>query len=144
MAETTYTIQSRPPVRAFAVAAVGALLGAFLLVLALVEGWHVVVAVLGGLLLAAGLALLIVAYLSMQRLAVHLSLDESGYRLVGPGGRHDGRWADVSKVTQSEDGTHVTIYHGPVRRTHLLFARDDDALAAVLNDIRARLQAARG
>lgn len=144
MAETTYTIQSRPPVRAFAIAAVSALLGAFLLVLALANGWSVVVSVLGGLLLAAGVALLVVAYLSMQRLAVHLTLDEDGYRLVGPSTRHEGRWADVSKVTQSEDGVHVTIYHGSVRRTHLLFSRDDDVLESVLDDVRARLQAARG
>ena len=74
MAETTYTIQSRPPVRAFVIAAVGALLGALLLVLAIAQGWHLVVAILGGVLLAAGVALLIVAFMSMQRLAVHLTL----------------------------------------------------------------------
>ena len=61
MAETTYTIQSRPPVRAFVIAAVGALLGALLLVLAIAQGWHLVVAILGSVQLATGVALLIMA-----------------------------------------------------------------------------------
>lgn len=143
MAETTYTIQSRPPVRAFVIAAVGALLGALLLVLAIAQGWHLVVAILGGVLLAAGVALLIVAFMSMQRLAVHLTLDDDGYRLVGPGDDHEGEWADVSKVTQSEDSVHVTIYHGSVRRTHLLFSRPDAEIDRVLDDIKERLESRR-
>ena len=46
-------------------------------------------------------------------------------------------------MAQSQEGSHVTIYHGAVRRTHLLFPGGDRAqIDAVLADIRARLQGA--
>ncbi len=102
--------------------------------------------VLGALLLAAGVVLLVMALVSMNRFAARLTLTDKGYRLVGPRGvDHAGEWADVSKVTQSQEGSHVTIYHGAVRRTHLLFPGGDRAqIGEVLADIRARLVAAKG
>ena len=51
MAESTYLIQPRPPVRAYLIAAIAALAGALLVVGALAQGWHVAVLVIGGVLL---------------------------------------------------------------------------------------------
>lgn len=145
MAETTYVIKPQPPVRAFVTAAVADLVGAVVLVVALSQGWHVAFAILGGLILVAGVALLVAAIVSINRFAARLTLTDEGYRLVGPGVDHAGEWADVSKVTQSQEGSHVTIYHGSVRRTHLLFPGGDRAqIDQVLADVRARLQAAKG
>lgn len=140
MAESTYLIQSRPPVRAFAVAAVVALAGALLLVGSLAWGWHLLVGVIGGIALAAGVALTVIAFLSIRRLAVRLTLDDDGYTVSGSEVDHSGQWRDVSKVTRSKEGAHVTIYHGPVRRTHLLFpAGDSPQIDEILADVRARL-----
>ncbi|MHA6513715.1 hypothetical protein [Tessaracoccus sp. Z1128] len=145
MAETTHVIKPQPPVRAFVTAAGADLIGAVVLVAALNQGWHVAVVVVGALFLVAGVALMVAAFVSLDRLAVRLTLDDDGYRLVGPGVDHSGEWADVSKVTQSQEGSHVTVYHGPVRRTHLLFPGGDRAqIDEVLADIRSRLQAAKG
>lgn len=145
MADSTHVIKPQPPVRAFVTAAVADFAGAVLLVLALGQGWHVAAVVAGGLLLAAGVVLMVMALVSMNRFAARLTLTDKGYRLVGPGVDHAGEWADVSKVTQSQEGSHVTIYHGAVRRTHLLFPGGDRAqIGEVLADIRARLVAAKG
>ena len=145
MAESIHVIKPQPPVRAFVTAAVADLVGAVVLVAALSQGWHVALVVLGALLLVAGVGLLVMALVSMNRVAARFTLTDDGYRLVGPGVEHSGEWADVSKVTQSQEGSHVTIYHGAVRRTHLLFPGGDRAqIDAVLADIRARLQTAKG
>ena len=144
MAESTYLIQPRPPVRAFVIAAVAALAGALLLVGALASSWHAAVAVLGGLLLAVGVALLVAAFVSMSRLAVRLVFDDDGYAVRGLDAEQSGRWIDVTKLTVSEDGGHVTIYHGAVRRTPLLFPGRERALVDdVLADATARLRQSR-
>ena len=145
MAETTYLIQSRPPVRAFVIAALCALVGAGLLVLAVSQGWHVAVTIIGAILLACGVALAVAAGLAMRRLRVYLTMDEDGYSLVGQGEEHVGDWLDVNQVTRSgEGGGHVIIYHGPERRTHLFFsASDPGQIDTVLDDLRDRLKASR-
>ena len=145
MPESTHVIKPQPPVRAFVPAAVADLAGALLLVAALSQGWHVAFVVVAALLLVAGTALMIGAFVSLNRLAVRFTLTDEGYRLLGPGVDHAGEWADVSKVTQSQEGSHVTIYHGAVRRTHLLFPGGDraqidevlaDYVAATLDSLR--------
>ena len=144
MAESTYLIQPRPPVRAYLVAAIAALAGALLVVGALAQGWHVAVLVIGGVLLAAGVALTVAAFLSMSRLAVHVVFDDDGYAVRGVDAEHSGKWLDVTKLTVSEDGGHVTIYHGAGRRTHLLFpGRERTLVDDVLADATARLRQSR-
>lgn len=144
MAETTYLIQSRPPVRAFVIAALCALVGAGLLVLAVSQGWHLAVTIVGAILLACGVLLAAVAVAAMRRLRVYLTMDEDGYSLVGQGQEHVGEWLDVNQVTRSGEGGHVIIYHGPERRTHLYFSTTDpDQIDAVLDDLRDRLKASR-
>ena len=145
MPESTHVIKPQPPVRAFVTAAVADLAGALLLVAALSQDWHIAFVVVAILLLVAGTALMIGAFVSLNRLAVRFTLTDEGYRLLGPGVDHAGEWADVSKVTQSQEGSHVTIYHGAVRRTHLLFPGGDRAqIDEVLAEVRARLKAAKG
>lgn len=145
MADSSYVIKPRPPVRAFVIAAIASLVGAILLVIGLSQGLHVAVPVIGGVILVGAVALLTGAVLSMRRLAVTLTLGDDGYVLRGPGLEHSGQWSDVSKVTQSAEGSHVTIYHGVVRRTHLLFPGGDrQQIYDVLMDIRARLAALKG
>lgn len=144
MDRTVYVIPPRPPVRAFAIAAIVALVGAVLLVMALSWQWPVVVVVIGAILLGVGVLLALLGYLSMSWLAVRMELDDEGYRVRGSAKEHHGKWADVSKVTRTEEGSHVTIYHGNVRRTHLLFpSPDDPRIDQVLADVTARLRASR-
>jgi hypothetical protein len=111
---------------------------------ALAWGWHVAVLVIGCVLLAAGVALTIAAFLSMSRLAVRVVFDDDGYAVRGVDAEHSGKWLDVTKLTVSEDGGHVTIYHGAVRRTHLLFpGRERTLVDDVLSDATARLRQSR-
>ena len=99
---------------------------------------------IGGVLLAAGVALTVAAFLSMSRLAVHVVFDDDGYAVRGVDAEHSGKWLDVTKLTVSEDGGHVTIYHGAVRRTHLLFpGRERTLVDDVLADATARLRQSR-
>lgn len=121
MPERTFFLKPRPPLRAFAIAAVLSLVGAVLLVLALQNSWHVIVAVLAGLTLAGGIVLFAIAVVAMGWLGVRITLTDEGYHISGTNQEHHGRWDDVTKVTQAIEGAHVTIYHGNVRRTHLIF-----------------------
>ena len=145
MAETTYLIQTRPPVRAFAIAAVATLLGAVLLVAALSSGWHPVVAILSGIVMAGGLVLLAAAFTTMGRNAVQLTFTEDGYRVEGREVNGEGQWLDVTKVTQTQSGSRVTIHHGPNRATYLMFPGNDPAqVDEVVKDLRERLRVVKG
>ena len=145
MAKTTYLIQPRPPVRAFAIAAVATLLGALLLVAALNSGWHVIVAILAGLVVLAGVGLLVVAFLSMGRMAVEVTFDDDGYRVDGREVEGEGQWIDVTKVTQTQSGNRITIHHGPSRATYLMFPGNDPAqVEQIIEDLRARLLQVKG
>ena len=88
MAESTYLIQPRPPVRAYLIAAIAALAGALLVVGALAWGWHVAVLVIGCVLLAAGGALTNAGVPPMGRIALPGGFDDDGDAGpgVGPGG----------------------------------------------------------
>lgn len=143
MPEQTFFLKPEPPLRAFAIAAVLSLLGGLLLVLALQNGWHAVIQVLFGLMLAAGIALFVAAVVAMARLGVRITLTDEGYRVTGTNQTHEGKWIDVSKVTQAVQGAHITIYHGNVRRTHLIFpgGRAQEQVPEVIDAIMDRLKA---
>lgn len=121
MPERTFVLRPRPPLRAFAIAAILSLVGAVLLVFALQNEWHVVVTLVASVTLVLGIALFAMALVSMARLGVRVTLNDEGYRVSGTNQEHVGKWADVTKVTQAVHGAHITIYHGNVRRTHLIF-----------------------
>lgn len=140
MTESVHLITPRPPVRALIIAGVDSLLGAVLLVLSLSNSWHWVGVAFGIVLLVAGLGLAALAFAAPSARAARLVIDDEGYRLTSGGQEQQGRWDEVSRVTQSEDGTRVTIHHGPERRNHLVFVGQPPALvASVLEDIRAQL-----
>ena len=145
MAPTTFLIPPRPPVRAFAIAAVLALVGAVLLVVSLSLSWPIFIAVIGAAVGVTGFALLALALLVMRRSTLVLTMNDDGYAVTGSGKALKGDWLEVNRVTQSRQGGEVTIYHRDNRRAHLVFPSDDSAqVAAVVADIRSRLNAARG
>lgn len=145
MADTHYVIKPRPPVRAFGIAAVASLLGAGLVVLALVNVWHWVALALGVVVLVAGILLFVAGLLAAGRNRVQITFTDDGYTLLGDGGRESGEWAGVTRVTQADDGRHVTIHEGPDVRHHLIFAPgNDDQVAELLDDMTTRLDAAKG
>lgn len=143
MSASTYVIRPRPPFRALVISAVLSLLGALLLVLGLALSWHIVVAVLGGVLLSAGVALFIAAVVVMRRRVVVLTLDAQGYTVVGAGQDHKGTWKKVTRVTQNEAGDRLTI-HESEQRTYLYFMTPDgELIEAVAKELRRRLRASR-
>ncbi len=144
MPASRYLIRPRPPVRALAIAAVATLVGAVVLVLSVSLGWPVIVGVLAVLLLLGGAALAGAALWAMRRHVVALTLDEEGYHVAGAGQRHQGQWADVTRVAQNQAGDRLVIHQGQAR-THLVFAgRDEQLIADVVEDIKARLRAVHG
>lgn len=140
---TDYLLRPRLPVGGLITMAVVCLVGAVLLVVSLQLEWHPFISIALAILMAAGFALAVLAVLSMGRLSVRVELDPDGYRLRGPRGTQQGRWADVTRVTQNGDV--VTIHRGEERRDRLVFtSADDDVVGDLLADMTRRLDAAKG
>lgn len=142
----TYILEPQLPLRAFAIAAGLSLVGGSLIALGHSGGWHWALLVMAWLLLAGGVALAIAAVWSLRSMRTFIDLTEEGYAIRGPGGLKSGTWDQVTKVTQTLDGRHLTLYHGEVGRTHILRpARSDDhQLAELLADMSQRLDSNRG
>ena len=141
MAQSVYPLTPQPPIRALVVAAVASLIGALLLVLALNNGWHMIVVVLAALVLLVGVGLAVAAFATPARRRVTVTIDDDTFRVEGAGSLHEGQWAEVTRVTQSEDGNHVVIHEGPEKRTHLVFNRQrPELISDLLSDVRSRLQ----
>lgn len=137
-----HVLKPRPPVRAFVIAAVLVLLGALLLAAVSGAVWTALAVVL----LLAGLALAGMAGWSMHTMRTFVDLDAEGYRIVGPGVDKAGSWGDVTKVTTSAHGSHLTLFHGQVGRTHILCpgGGEDPEMKALVADVAAHLDADRG
>ena len=145
MAASTYTIVPRTAVRAFLIAALASILGAAFLVLALTNSWHPAVAVISVVVLAAGLLLALAAYLAQRASVAELVLNEDGYTVVTRDGSQSGEWADVTRITRTLEGAHVTIHEGDTKRIRLEFRSDDTAqLDEVLAEMGKRLDMAKG
>lgn len=145
MADSSYVIKHRPPVRALLIAAVTSVVGAALLVLAMTYQWHVALSVTGGVLVAVGLLLFVLGLLAMNRGQATLTFTRDGYQLTTPQGTDGGNWADVTRVTQSGDGHRVTIFDGDEARHTLAFSPGSTAeIEKVLADLSARLDKAKG
>lgn len=139
-----YVLKPRPPVRAFLISAVLILIGALLL--ALTGGKAVVWVALSWIVLLAGLALVGMAGYSMVKMRTFIDLDDQGYKILGPGVEKAGAWSDVSKVTTSAEGAHLTLYHGQVSRTHILCpgGGDDAEMTRLVAAVAQHLDANRG
>lgn len=146
MAATEYVLQPRPPVRAFLIAALTCLVATIMIAVSRSQEWHVAVTIVFAVLLLLGLLLAGAGWASIKKMQVHVRLDDDGYRIAGLGNERSGAWRDVTKVTQTTDGRHITIYHGTVARTHLLCpsGTSGSQFKAVLDDIARRLDKAYG
>lgn len=142
MPERTFFLKPRPPLRAFLVAALCSLVGGILLLVGLQQGWPWLVNVLTAVVLVAGVGLFAAALVATARLGVRVVISDEGYRITGTHQSHEGEWADVTKVTQAVTGAHLTIYHGNVRRTHLIFPGGpaQSRMQDVADEIMARLE----
>ncbi len=131
------------PLRAVAVAAALAVVGAVLIVLPAALRLPVAMAVAGWVLLVGAVALLVVAAVSWRRMRVVVEFTDEGYQITGPDSHEEGVWADVTKVTQAP--TSLTIHHGPDRRVRLVSHRGVTAeLVHLVGDLTRRLDASRG
>ena len=131
------------PLRAVAVPAVLALLGAASIVFGSALELPVAVVIVGWVLLAGAVALLGMAILNWRRMRVVIELTDEDYRIHGIGSDEQGRWAEVTKVTQTP--TSLVIHHGPERRVRLVSQRGVTAeMVALTGDLAHRLDASRG
>ncbi len=145
MAATTFFIAPRVPVRALLIAAVASFVGAGLLVLALINVWHIVVVVLAVVILVAGVLLLVVALLAQRFSAAELVLDEEGYMVNSRAGQQRGNWAEVTRITRATSGGQVVIHEGDEKRTRLEFHSIDRArIDEILDEMGVRLDTAKG
>lgn len=142
----TYVLKPRPPMRAFFIAAALSLVGAVLTVIAAASHAGAVWITLAFILLAVGVALAVTGWLSMSRMRTFINLTDEGYAIKGPGVDKTGEWSDVTKVTTSNNGTHLTMYHGEVGRTHIMCpgGHDGEQMAALAQDIADHLDVNRG
>lgn len=142
---TGYVLRPRPPIRAFAMAAVLSLVGAGLLVGFGSRG------VLGGqiagwIVLGVGLLLGVIGLVSMRTMRVLVDLDDEGFRVHGPGVDKRSDWSSITKVVSADDGARLIFHHGAIERTHLWcpMGAGDPQMQALAEDVARRLDAANG
>src|SRR5665647_3045732 len=119
MGMTTHVLRPTPPLRSYLVAAVLATLGA-LMVVGSGFGKSPWLLVFGALVLADGLALVLVTTISSHRARVAVDLDESGYVIHSHEGDVHGTWDQVTRVTRSADGTQLVFHQGDEHRLVLI------------------------
>lgn len=143
MASTTHQVRQRPPLRALGLSAGLVLIAIVLLLMADLLDHQFALTALGIVVLVAGLALFVSAWLLARLMRVEIVLDERGYRLVGPGKAESASWAEISRVTRGD--SRITMHRKDGTRVQLVVARggrtDLDALG---DDIASRLDADRG
>lgn len=142
----TYLLKPHQPVRAYALTAVLAVLGAGTVVAARDWEWPVAVQVIGWVLLGVALVLVVVAAVAVRRMRVTIELDDQGYAIIGPHGERTGDWQDITKVTQSAGGSRLTFHHGPEHRTILIHpgGGGDPEFARLAHDIAGFMDHNRG
>ncbi|GAB3705687.1 hypothetical protein [Mariniluteicoccus flavus] len=142
---TVHLLRPAPPVRAFLIAAVLSVLGAVVLVASSRNGWPLVVLVLGGVLAAAGVALLAVAVATMVRMRVRAELTPTGYSFRTPAGVRQGTWAETVKVTASDTGHRLSFVHRDESVDHVMtpLGHDDPEMGELVADLTRRLEASR-
>jgi hypothetical protein len=138
------TLKPRPPVRAFAIAAVSAVLGAVAIVLGGPEWWGLVLRIVGGALVALAVLLLLATIGAVTRNKVRIELDETGYAVTGPQGARSGGWDDVVRVTQSASGRRITLHHRDGSSTYLIGRTEGVELVRLRSAIVQYMDANRG
>ncbi len=136
-------IRPRPPVRAFGLTALLAVVGAALVVASGSWDWPVAVLGAGIVALVLSVGLLAAAVLAQTRMRVTVELSDKGYRVVEPGGVTDGVWSEVTKVTQAPG--RLTFHLGQEKRFHILAPAGNPAeLASIADEVSRRLDRDRG
>lgn len=137
-------LKPRPPIRAFAVVAVLAVLGAVLFVAADLVSWGLVlfIAAIVVWVFAGLLVLAIIGAIARNR--VRVEIDDQGYTVYGPQGKRSGVWDDVVRVTQSSTGRRVTIHRRNNSVVHLVGRNEGVELARVKSSIVQHLDGHRG
>lgn len=140
-----FTLSAPPPVRALAIAAGLAVVGALLLVLSEVFGWPVGLAVLGVLLLVLGVALGVAALVLTARVRSVVQTDDAQIAVRRAGRTSTASWSRVGEVSvvghrltlrDKQDGSAVTVLNPR--------SRSNPAFLALLTEIQHRLDADRG
>lgn len=116
---TTHVLRPAPPLRSYLVAAILSVLGAAM-VLGSGFGENPWLLVFGALVLADGLALVLMTTISARRSRVAVDLDGSGYVVHSREGDVHGTWDQVTRVTRSADGTQLVFHQGDERRLVLI------------------------
>ena len=142
MATSTYVIKPRPAVRAFALSAVLALLGAAVVVMASEYAWPVGVLALGVGVLVLSLGLIVLAFVARARMAVTVELSDEGYLVREPGGVRQGSWGEVTKVTEAPG--RLTFHSGDEQRFHLVSQAGSGELERIAAEVARRLDVNRG
>ncbi len=138
------TLKPRPPVRAFAVAAGLAVLGAVALVAGDLLKWGVVGLVLGIILIVAALLLALAGVGTMARMRVTVNLDDKGFTVIGPDGERSRDWSDVLRVTQSASGKRITFHNRDMSKLQLISHSEGVEMARLRAAIIEYLDASRG
>ncbi|HVK43636.1 MAG TPA: YcxB family protein [Micropruina sp.] len=143
MASRIHVLTPPLPLRAVALAALLAVVGAALIVAAAAARLPVALAVAGWIMLAGAVALVAVAWTTWRRMRVRVELSDDGYTIDGPDAHEQGRWSEVTKVTQTP--TTLVIHHGDDHRVRLVSQRGVTAeLVHLTGDLARRLDASRG
>jgi hypothetical protein len=143
--EDRYVLRAAPPVRPLAIAAGAVVLGALLLVLGRAAGVPVVLGVLGGLVMLAGVALAVAALVLAARLRTEVVLDDDGVAVTRLGARRSLPWREVQEVTVAHPRL-TLVTAEPAQELSLVNPRraGDERFLALLARLQQRLDADRG
>lgn len=140
-----FVLSARPPVRALAIAAGLAVVGALLLVLSEVFGWPVGLAALALVVLVLGVGLAATALVLTGRVRTTVQTDDEQIAVTRGGRNANARWADVKEVQvvghrltlRGEQGTGLVTVLNPRSRSNPVFL-------ALMAEVQQRLDADRG
>lgn len=130
--------------RAFAVAAVLAVVGAIVILVGDQLGWGLAGLVVGLVVIGLGVVLALAGVGAMVRMRVTVEMDDVGFTVIGPDGERSGEWADVMRVTQSTSGRRITFHNRDLSKLHLVSHSEGVEMARLKAAIAEHLDASRG
>ncbi len=142
----SYNLRPRPPRRALVLGCTASVIGLVVLLVGVLIGWPLVIVILGALVLAAGIAVLVLIDYSLAHHSLHVDLDDQGFYVHGPGLERKGSWSHVTRVALTPDGSRLVIASGAIKRTYIICPNggDDAVMKAIVADIANRVTAVSG
>lgn len=139
----SYILRPRPPRRALVLGCAASVIGVFVLLVGLLAGWPVVVVILGALVLAVGIAVLLLIAYSLAHHSLFVDLDDQGFHVHGPGLDRKGSWSRVTRVALTPDGSRLVIASGAIKRTYIICPNggEDPVMKSIVADIAVRVSA---